>query len=43
MITAVAFCGNLYRRIEHRRLQAAIQAQTDLLSQIRQRQAATSV
>ncbi|VAW32623.1 hypothetical protein MNBD_CHLOROFLEXI01-2234 [hydrothermal vent metagenome] len=43
MITAVAFCGNLYRRIEHRRLQSAIQAQTDLMSQIRQRQVATSV
>ncbi|MCP4421349.1 MAG: hypothetical protein GY805_32460 [Chloroflexi bacterium] len=43
MITAVAFCGNFYQRIENRRLQAMIKAQKDLMTQIRQRRVASSV
>ena len=39
MIAAVAYCGNLYMRIERGRREAAYEAQEELLSQIRERQA----
>ncbi len=42
MIVAVAFCANLYLRIEHSRRQAAQHAQDELMAQIRRRRAAVT-
>ena len=41
MFAAVAFCGNLYWRIEGKRRRAAVEAQQELRAQIRQRGAAS--
>jgi hypothetical protein len=40
MIAAVAFCGNLYWRIEKGRREEAVAAQTELMTQMRTRQTA---
>jgi len=37
MLAAIAFCGNLYWRIEHQRRQAAVEAQDALMAEIGQR------
>lgn len=39
MITAVAFCGNLFWRIEKERRREALKAQRELMTEIRRRQA----
>jgi hypothetical protein len=42
MLTAVAFCGHLYRRIENERRRAAEQAQAELMARLRERSALPS-
>lgn len=37
MLAAVAFCGNLYRRIETNRRRAATQAEDELMARVRER------